>query len=49
MKYKANPVIVEAFEITSIGRETPDHGVMLMLNQVTEVKATVGMLARMFS
>jgi hypothetical protein len=47
MKYRANPVIVDAFKITHIGEMEPDGSITLMLEDSSFVRASPGMLARM--
>jgi hypothetical protein len=47
MKYKANPVIVDAFRIVKVGKPNPDTTVDLGLDNDENVVATSAMMSRM--
>lgn len=47
MKYQANPVVVDAEEIVSVGKVQADGGVHLALRNGENVSADAGMVARM--
>lgn len=47
MKYEANPVVVDAFKIVSVGKFHPAEGTHLALDNGENVTANPGMTARM--